>query len=735
MKTPVSDSLSGRRQPEKMGWRVYLFITAMRFVFRVFFRFRVYGGDRLNVPGPVLMIPNHVSWLDWLLIGVCLENDWRFVTSSATAETSWLHRWVMRNHRTFPVDTGSPYAVKEIAGYLKGGGRLILFAEGRISRTGSLMKLFEGTGFLLLKTEAKVITCYLKGADRLRWTRHRGWKRWFPEVSVHFSELIEPPRDCVSTTQGRESLTDWVRDRMLEHRFRVEFEHGPANVLAALVNNRRLRPGYPVMEDVTRTVLSYRKLLAGIEILARQWPELIAAGRGQAVGVLLPNTNATPVAVAGLWAAGFRPAMLNFSTGPTVMLTCCRVAGIRTIITSRVFLERAELDIEPLEKDGIKPIYLEEVRDRVSSGQRLAVLLKQIIVRPFRDFRPDRNDTAIILFTSGSEGVPKGVELTHANLMANIQQMLAAVDIVDTDRLFNALPMFHSFGLTIGTFFPLVRGIYVFLYPSPLHYRVVPTVVYDRQCTIMLATNTFLNGYARKADAYDFESVRYLFAGAEKVQRATFDNWARKYGVRILEGYGVTECSPCVCVNTRISAKFGSAGRLLPAIDYRLEPVEGVDRGGRLQIRGPNVMKGYLNPEANREFQALGGWHDTGDIADVDSEGFVHILGRLKRFAKISGEMISLTAIEESLAGQFKQHGLRTEVAILTKPDEQKGERLIAVVNHRAITLGAVRKVLKTAGHSNLSMPRELRFVKEIPKLGTGKVAHRLLQQQLEKRK
>jgi len=243
----------------------------------------------------------------------------------------------------------------------------------------------------------------------------------------------------------------------------------------------------------------------------------------------------------------------------------------------------------------------------------------------------------------------------------------------------------------------------------------------------MIGTNTFLNGYARKAHPYDFRSLRCMFAGAEKVQEATANLWARRFGVRILEGYGATECGPCISLNTPMEAKYGSTGRLLPHVEYKLEPVEGVAEGGRLLVRGPNVMKGYLNPEANAQFKALNGWYDTGDIASVDAERYVTILGRLKRFAKVSGEMVSLTAVEDALAGAFPQYGLRCQVAVLSRPDEDKGELLIAVTNESRLQLDEIRSAIKAKGLANLWMPRDVKYVREIPKLGTGKVNHREL--------
>jgi acyl-[acyl-carrier-protein]-phospholipid O-acyltransferase/long-chain-fatty-acid--[acyl-carrier-protein] ligase len=260
----------------------------------------------------------------------------------------------------------------------------------------------------------------------------------------------------------------------------------------------------------------------------------------------------------------------------------------------------------------------------------------------------------------------------------------------------------------------------------------VPSVLYDRDCTVFLSTNTFLNGYARKGHPYDFRSLRYLFAAAEKLQEATALAWSQKYGVRILEGYGATECAPCVSVNTPLEPRYGSVGRLMPGMECKLEPVEGVAEGGRLFVRGPNVMKGYLNVDANKTFLALGGWYDTGDIVSVDADGYLHIRGRMKRFAKVSGEMVSLTSVEDALAGAFPQYGLRCQVAVITRPDEDKGEALIAVTNEPKLTLEEIREAIKAKGLTNLSTPREIKVVKEIPKLGTGKVDHRGLKALME---
>ncbi len=717
---------------------------------RIVFRFRAFNTGVLNTPGPVLLIPNHLSWIDWLFLVVVMDKDWKFVVSSTAAQASWLHRKIMLNDRTFPVDTASPYAVKRMAEYLQGGGRLVLFAEGRLSRTGSLMKIFDGTGFLLFKTHAKVITCYLRGAHRIPYSPHPGWRKLFTPVTAHFSAALTPPSmENVSTGIARQQMTNWLRDQIIAQQFAVEMEFGPQNVLAAIVETAQQRPHHLVLEDVTYQELSYRRLLVGADVLGRQLEKAIAgagagerhsdggearrsqtvATGGERVGVLLPNVNATPVVILALWSLGKVPSILNFSTGPATMLACTQLAGLKRIITSRAFLERAKLKVDSLVEAGVELIYLEDVRARITGGQKFLSLVR-IALHPRFVIRtqPAPDTAAVVLFTSGSEGVPKGVELSHRNILANIRQMLAMMDLQDTDRLFNCLPLFHSFGLTVGTLLPLVRGMYVFVYPSPLHYRVVPAAFYDRDCTIFLSTNTFLNGYARKAHAYDFRSMRYMFAAAEKLQEATAHTWSQKYGVRIFEGYGATECAPCVSLNTPLMPKHGSVGRLMPGMEHKLEPVEGVPDGGRLFVRGPNVMKGYLNADANAKFQALAGWYDTGDIVSVDAEGYLHIRGRLKRFAKVSGEMVSLAAVEDALAGAFPHYGLRCQVAVITRPDEDKGEALIAVSNEPKLTLTEIREAIKAKGLTNLCVPREVKYVREIPKLGTGKVNHRELQ-------
>jgi acyl-[acyl-carrier-protein]-phospholipid O-acyltransferase / long-chain-fatty-acid--[acyl-carrier-protein] ligase len=704
--------------------------TFLRWLLRLLYGFRAFNESPLKTPGPVLLLPNHLSWWDWLLVGVCLDPDWRFVSSSITAETTWLHKMIMVNRRTFPVNVTSPYAVKHMAEYLAKGGRLVLFPEGRMSNTGSLMKLFDGTGFLIFKTRAKVITAYLRGAERLPFSRNSGKKQWFPRLSVHFSTVLDPPAyHNISTTEARTRITNWLQDLFAKQQFETEMELGPRNLPSAIVETSRRLPGKIALQDATFQKLKFRRLLVGAGLFGSLWRTRFTDTQ-QRIGVLLPNVNAMPVTLLSLWSANKVPAVLNYTSGTTTMVACSRVAGLKHIISSRVFLERLKLDLAPLRAAGIEILYLEDIRAGIGSAQKIAAMVSAFF-RPAISGTQSKSDPAVILFTSGSEGEPKAVELSHGNILANIRQMLSVIDLRETDRFFTALPLFHSMGLTVGVLLPLLRGVYTFLYVSPLHYRVVPNAFYDMNCTIFFATPTFLNGYARKAHPYDFHNVRYLIAGAEKLQESTAALWMQKFGARIIEGYGATECSPVITANVPMRPRHGSAGRFLPDVEYRLEPVEGVPEGGRLFVRGPNIMRGYLNPEPNAKFQALGGWYDTGDIVKVDAEGFVFILGRLKRFAKVSGEMVSLTAVEEALAGAFPQYGLRMTVAVIARHDPEKGEKLIAVSNEPRLTMDQLRTAIRSRGLSNLAVPREIAVVRDIPKLGSGKVDHRTLEKTL----
>lgn len=473
------------------------------------------------------------------------------------------------------------------------------------------------------------------------------------------------------------------------------------------------------LEDPERKPLSYGNLVLGALVLGRKLAALTRPG--ETVGVMLPNVQGMAVTLFGLSAFGRVPALLNFTAGLKNLTAACEIGPISTIVTSRRFIDQARLDdIVAGLSPGRRVIYLEDVRKGLTSLDKalgaLAALAPGLALRRHAA-RPD--DPAVVLFTSGTEGKPKGVVLSHANLIANARQVFQHAEgaISERDIFMNPLPAFHSFGLTAGLLVPLLHGMKVVLYPSPLHYKQVPKLIGETGATFLLATDTFLQGYARAADEGDLGSVRYVVAGAERVKPETRVLW-QPYGTTILEGYGCTECAPVLAVNTPTALREGSVGRLLPGIAARLEPVEGIPEGGRLRVRGPNVMLGYL--DADRPGTIVppeGGWHDTGDIVAI-ADGFVAIKGRARRFAKLGGEMVSLAAVETMIAGLWPGHNH----VVVALPDSRKGEQLVLVTEKPDAERKALQDEARRQGFPELWLPRAILVTGSIPVLGSGKI-------------
>jgi acyl-[acyl-carrier-protein]-phospholipid O-acyltransferase/long-chain-fatty-acid--[acyl-carrier-protein] ligase len=427
------------------------------------------------------------------------------------------------------------------------------------------------------------------------------------------------------------------------------------------------------------------------------------------------------------------PAMLNFSMGFYNLMSACNTAGIKHVYTSRQFVATAKLEalIAELQEAGICFYYLEDFKPVIHLGHKVAGFLKtcfpSLVYKLIGEQVAD-DQTAVVLFTSGSEGTPKGVALSHSNILANCYQMMSRVDFTAHEVFFNALPIFHCFGLTAGSVLPLVSGLQCFFYPSPLHYKVIPGLIYQTGTTIMFGTDTFLTGYARAAERHDFNSVRYIFAGAEKVKPETMRFWMETFGVKIYEGYGATEASPVISLNCPLAFIPGSVGMMLPFMESRIEAVDGIVDGGRLFLRGPNIMRGYMSTENPGTINPpCDGWHDTGDIVNIDEHGFITIAGRAKRFAKIAGEMVSLTAVE-GIAASIWPEQLN---AAVTRKCAKKGEQILLFCEADTAEKRAFIKKIHEKGYSELLVPHHIYAGEKIPVLPSGKIDYISLEKRI----
>lgn len=694
----------------------------MRRLLTWLYRVEVRGLENMEAAGErTLIVANHTSFLDAVLLAVFLPGRLTFAVNTHVARNP-LFKPFLALARIFPMDPTNPLAMKSLIRHLRKGHRTVIFPEGRITVTGALMKIYDGPGLAADSAEADVLPVRIDGAQYSPFSRLKGRVRlrWFPQITLTVlpPRPIRPPEGVRGRARRREA------GRLLSHLMNemvFETTDYRRTIYQALLNARRVHGGDKIIaEDIERRPMSYNGLIDRAMVLGHRLAR--ETELQERVGLLLPNGNANLASFIALQAFGRVPAMLNYTVGAEGMISACRTATIRNVITSRRFVEAARLTrtVESLRQD-VRVLYLEDLAQAITLPQKILGFLRgRLGLTPARA-RPD--DPGVVLFTSGSEGTPKGVVLSHANLLANRTQIVSKVDFNSQDVILNALPMFHSFGLTAGTLLPLLSGMKTFFYPSPLHYRIVPEIAYDVNATVLFGTNTFLAGYARFAHPYDFYSVRYAIAGAEKLQEETRRIWSEKFGVRIFEGYGATETSPVLAVNTPMESRAGTVGRFLPGVKYRLEPVPGIDQGGRLFVSGPNIMLGYLLAEnpgelVPTESKPGPGWYDTGDIVALDEDGYVSIRGRAKRFAKIGGEMVSLAAVEELAAGLWPG---ANHVAV-NLPDAQKGEQVVLLTDSKEASRGDLMAEAKARGIGEINVPRTILTVKQVPLLGTGKV-------------
>ena len=701
--------------------------------FKVFHGVDISGLENLPPEGQrAIYVCNHQSFGDGCFLAAFLPGDPMFAVDISTAH-KWWARPFMAAIRHFDVDPANAFSTKAMVRAVKDGQRLVIFPEGRITRTGALMKVYEGAGLVADKAGALIVPIRIDGLQYSHLSRLAGRvpRRLFPRLSMKVlpAVALDVPEDLHGGARRR--ITGSVLQTVMEQSSFASANTGRSLFAALLDARARYGAGMQIIEDIERKPLTYGRVVLGAAVLGRELAKL--APLGGHVGVMLPNASGAVVTFMALQAFGRVPAMLNFTAGADGMLGACTAAGVDIVLSSQAFVERAKLQ-PVVERMGrqVRFVWLDDIRAELGLLAKLRGMLDARFARRLPGARVPADTAAAILFTSGSEGTPKGVVLSHRNIMANVGQVAAVVDFNSADRVFNAMPIFHSFGLTGGALVPLLCGVPAFYYPSPLHYRIVPELIYGTDSTIAFGTDTFLSGWAKFAHPYDFYSMRYIFSGAEKVRDETRRLYAERFGVRVLEGYGATETAPVLALNTPMHCRPGAAGRLLPGMQYRLAPVEGISEGGRLFVRGPNVMLGYLRTSAPGVLETLeDGWYDTGDICTVDEANFITIRARAKRFAKIAGEMVSMPAAEALAAGLWPS-GMHAVVAV---PDGRKGEALVLLTTQVDATISALQAHARARGIAEIAVPRSLRLIDKLPLLGTGKVDYpAAMQMALEER-
>ena len=702
----------------------------LRHIAELLFRVRVNGAlpDECK---RLLIVANHESFLDGLLLGLFLPLDPVFVVHTGVVRNP-LFRLVLTLADYLAVDPTSPMAMKKVIRLIEDGRPVVIFPEGRITTTGSLMKTYDGPAFVAAKTGATLLPVRIDGAARSYFSRLAAHvpKRLFPQISLFLRPTTHIPMPVAPTARQRRRKAGEAMRRLMQD---MIFATRPTQTLfAALLDAADIQGHrHALVEDLKQIEYSYRDLIKMALTLGRLTARHSAPG--ERIGLLLPNLAPTLGLIFGLSAHRRVAAMLNYTAGVDGMQAACTAAQIRTILTSRAFVEQAKLGDKLAALQGVRLLYLEELREALTLADKLWLMLWALPFPHTALPAGSPEDAAVVLFTSGSEGKPKGVVLSHRALLANIAQIRAVVDFSINDKILNALPLFHSFGLTAGGLLPVLTGAKVFLYPSPLHYRVIPELAYDRNCTVLLGTSTFLGNYAKFAHPYDFYRLRYVIAGAEKLATTVRDIWFEKFGIRIFEGYGATETAPVLAVNTPMAFRSGTVGQFLPGLQHQLVAVPGIPTGGMLHVKGPNLMSGYLRFEKPGVLQtptsSVGeGWYETGDVVELDDDGFVKIVGRVKRFAKVAGEMVSLEAVEKlALAASSANH------AASTQPDPTRGETILLFTTDRSLSREKLQAAARDGGWPEIAVPRRIIAVDALPLLGTGKIDYVTLKAWAEK--
>lgn len=705
--------------------------SILRFISKILFRVEVRGLENVPAEDGLLIVANHESFLDGLLLCIFLPKKATFVVHTSTFK-KWAFRQALRLTRHVEVDTANPIAMKKVIKLLEAGENVVVFPEGRVTATGEIQKVYDGPGFIAGKTGATVLPVRIDGAGESyfgRLARHQ-LKRLFPRVTLTVlptTSIVMPKatnRSFPTAKQRRRIAGDGMRSVMQKMLFQAQKSRTLFEAFLDAVD--KFGGDYKLIEDLNEVEETYQNVLKKSLALGRIVTKV--SSPHEVVGVLMPNITNTVALILGMSAFNRIPAMINYTAGTAGMQNACIAANTKTVITSRKFIETAKLEEVIADLKDLNILYLEDLRADFGVVDR-AWLMGYALHYPRAVMEPSSPDEpAVVLFTSGSEGKPKGVVHSHKSILTNIAQIMAVLDFNPTDKFMMVLPIFHAFGFT-GSMLPVLNGIKIHMFPSPLQYKVIPEIIYDRGCTVFFATSTFLANYAKYAHPYDFNKLRIVVAGAEKLNDEVRRIYTEKFGIRILEGYGATECAPVLSANTPMANLNGSVGQFIPGLEHKLESVPGIHAGGLLHVRGENVMKGYylfdnpgvLNPPED-------GWYNTGDIVEVDAQGFIHIKGRVKRFAKVAGEMVSLEVVEKIANTAAPEH----QHAASTQTDAQRGENIILFTTDPALKREDLQIVAKNLGNPEIAIARKIVRIAELPLLGTGKTDYVTLKQMAE---
>jgi acyl-[acyl-carrier-protein]-phospholipid O-acyltransferase / long-chain-fatty-acid--[acyl-carrier-protein] ligase len=700
----------------------------IRALIATLYRVRVIGGEHVPKRGPALLVSNHVSLMDGLLVGwAARHRRVRFMIWRPYYE-HWALRGLLRALQTIPVDTKGPRsmveAMRRARAELEAGHVVCIFAEGSVTRTGNLLTFKRGMEKIAEGLPIPIIPVHL---DRV-------WGSFFSFASGKFfakrpAHFPYPVTVSFGAPLPADTPAHQVRQVVLEmgsDAFALRKERGQT-LPERFVRIARANWSVMAMADSTGRELTYGRVLTAALLLARYIRR--HCGSEEMVGLLLPSTVGGALANLGVTLAGKTAVNLNFTAGKEGMAHAIAQSGIRTVITSKTFLTKAKLD----EPEG--SVFLEEILKTFGGTEKLAALLKaRLLPKSWILPRKDPDSLASIIFSSGSTGVPKGVMLSHFNLVSNIDAVLQVFALDARDRIIGCLPFFHSFGYLGTIWLPLLTGCGVVYHPVPTDAKTIGELIEKYKGTFLLSTPTFCQTFLRKCTRQQFATLRFVVVGAEKLREPLRLEFRETFGIELLEGYGMTEMAPVVAINSpdvqhgkemQEGTRHGTVGRPIPGVaarivdpDTRQPLAPGVP--GMLLVKGPNRMLGYLKqPEKTAEV-FLGDWYITGDVAAIDEDGFIRITDRLARFSKIGGEMVPHLKIEEVVSAISGG----APCAVTSIPDERKGERLALLYTAQDISPAELWRRLSETDLPKLWIPKQesIHQVEALPLLGTGKI-------------